>query len=206
MLFDILVRKYDLNISGVIHIGAHAGAEYKCYKRNEFLNIMLFEPLPKVFDSLKAHVNDGAIIYNVALGNETKVVKMFVDTENKGQSSSILEPKRHLDIYPNITFDKNNIVEVDMAKLDDYNIDPRLYNLINIDVQGYELEVLKGAKRTLTHVDYVMAEVNKIELYSGCVLVDELDEYLITYGFERVHTVWSEGNGWGDALYIKVGD
>jgi hypothetical protein len=43
------------------------------------------------------------------------------------------------------------------------------------------------------------------ELYEGCCLIDELDEYLKSFGFERKITkLWDDGAvGWGDALYIK---
>ncbi len=49
------------------------------------------------------------------------------------------------------------------------------------------------------------SEVNLEELYEGCCLIDELDEYLKSFGFERKITkLWDDGAvGWGDALYIK---
>jgi hypothetical protein len=71
-----------------------------------------------------------------------------------------------------------------------------------MDVQGYELEVLKGATETLKRVDYVYCEVNRDEVYEGNAYVEELDEFLSSYGMERVETSW-EGQIWGDALYIK---
>ena len=48
-----------------------------------------------------------------------------------------------------------------------------------------------------------MAEVNRDELYKGCVLVEELDTYLLQFRFKRVITGWA-GDTWGDALYIKT--
>jgi len=76
------------------------------------------------------------------------------------------------------------------------------YNFINIDVQGYELEVFKGGKKTLESIDYIMTEVNRDEVYKNCPRIEELDTYLSTYGFERVETTW-DGGTWGDAFYIK---
>ena len=76
------------------------------------------------------------------------------------------------------------------------------YNFINIDVQGYELEVFKGSLRTLESIDYIISEVNRAELYENCTNVYELDNFLSLYGFKRVETSW-EGVTWGDALYIK---
>ena len=92
--------------------------------------------------------------------------------------------------------------EVEVKTLDSYNI--KGYNFINIDVQGYEMEVFKGGKNTLEGIDYIYSEVNKAELYEGCAQMSELDSFLGGYGFERVETYWPEDwYNWGDALYIK---
>jgi hypothetical protein len=91
---------------------------------------------------------------------------------------------------------------VNITKLDTFIEDRGKYNFINIDVQGYELEVFKGGSEYLNHIDYVMTEVNRDEVYKGCPRIEELDEYLGTYGFERVESTW-DGGTWGDALYVK---
>ena len=79
---------------------------------------------------------------------------------------------------------------------------PEDFNFMNIDVQGYELEVMKGASKFLPHIQFIYCEVNRAEVYEGCPRIEELDEYLGTYGFERVETTW-DGGTWGDAFYIK---
>jgi hypothetical protein len=71
-----------------------------------------------------------------------------------------------------------------------------------MDVQGYELEVLKGGQEILNNIDYIITEVNRKELYKACVLVDELDSFLENYNMIRVETDWV-GDSWGDAFYIK---
>jgi FkbM family methyltransferase len=161
---------------------------------------MFFEPVPTTFKILEQNVGDKAIIHNVALGNENKKIEMFIETANQGQSSSILEPGIHTRQYPHITFDSK--LEVDMVRLDDFLTDSNKYNFINIDVQGYELEVMKGAVRTLENIDYIMSEVNRDEVYINCSKVDELDKFLAEFHFVRVETTW-DGMTWGDALYVK---
>ena len=71
-----------------------------------------------------------------------------------------------------------------------------------MDVQGYELEVLKGATESLKHIDYLMCEVNRAEVYEECCMIDELDSFLSNYNFKRVETTW-DGITWGDAFYVK---
>ena len=189
-----------MDIKGVIHIGGHHGQEFKTYVENNISNVMFFEPVPTTFKILKENIGDKAILHNVALGNENKKIEMYIETANQGQSSSILEPGIHTRQYPHITFD--NKLEVDMVRLDDFIEESTDYNFINIDVQGYELEVMKGAMDTLKNVDYIMSEVNRDEVYINCSKVDELDSFLSDFGFSRVETTW-DGLTWGDALYVK---
>lgn len=192
--------KYNLDMRGVVHIGAHHGQEYSTYKKINIKKIVFFEPLKSNFKKLCENVDNKCILINKALGNFKGHVEMFVESVNLGQSSSILEPDIHLKQYPHIKFDQKEIVEI--TELDEYFDNHKDCNFINIDVQGYELEVFKGAKKFLSVVDYIMTEVNNDEVYKNCVKVDELDKFLSDYGFQRVETTW-DGKTWGDAFYIK---
>lgn len=195
-----LINKYNMNIKGIIHIGGHHGEEHDIYKNNNINNIVYFEPLKSNFDVLKKNVGD-SVVYNIALGNDSCNIEMFVETENLGQSSSILEPHLHLIQYPTIIFDKKEIVKMD--KLD--NIFSELtgeFNMINIDVQGYELEVFKGAEKTLNNIDYIMTEINRDEVYKNCAKIHELQEFLGKFGFRLVEEYWLGGT-WGDGFFIR---
>jgi len=199
--FNILHNKYNFNIKGIIHIGGHYGQEYDLYK-NLNVPVIFFEPLSNNYNVLKNKVEHDINVqtFQCALGNENKIVTMNVETANNGQSSSILKPKKHLEQYPHITF--NFTEEVNMFRLDDIDLNLSQYNFLNIDVQGYELEVFKGAFETLKNINYIISEINRDEVYENCPHVDELDEYLFQFGFKRVETDWA-GNIWGDAFYIK---
>jgi len=197
---DSLKEKYDLKIKGVLHIGAHIGQEFQTYERLGIKNVMFFEPLKNTFNILKENVGDKAILVNTALGNLEGEVEMFTETINEGQSSSVLEPDYHLVQHPTIQF--NGKEKVKITKLDNFIKENSKYNFINIDVQGYELEVFKGGSEFLNSVDYVMTEVNRAELYKGCAQIGEIDNYLSGYGFQRVETTW-DGGTWGDAFYVK---
>jgi len=202
MLLDLpfLIQKHKMNINGVLHIGAHFGEENKVYESLNINKRIFFEPLNSNFLKLKENVGDQSLLLKKALGNENKNVKMFVETKNMGQSSSILEPILHLSQYPSITFDETE--EVEMVKLDDLGIPLDEYNFINIDVQGYELEVFKGATKTLNNIDYIMSEINRAELYKDCAKIQELIDFLSPYGFRLVEESWLGGT-WGDGLFIK---
>jgi FkbM family methyltransferase len=195
-----LISKYSLLINGVIHIGAHFGEENSLYDEIGIQNRIYFEPLSSNFFTLEKNINGRFPVFKKALGNENKTVKMFVESYNNGQSSSILKPQKHLSQYPHIQFNAEE--EVDMIRLDDFKFDFKEYNFINIDVQGYELEVFKGASNMLNKIDFIISEVNRDELYENCAKVDEIQSYLSAYGFEMVEVSW-DGGTWGDALFIK---
>jgi FkbM family methyltransferase len=61
-------------------------------------------------------------------------------------------------------------------------------DFLKLDVQGYELEVLKGAEEVLTSVEAVMMEVNLIAVYEGAPLADEAVAFMAARGF-RVYDV-----------------
>ena len=198
--FTNLKRKYNMNIKGIIHVGAHYGEEISEYIDNGIQDIILFEPLVENFDVLSKKVktlNANIEGYQVALGSKKGDATMYV-SDNEKQSSSVLKPKVHLTHHPHVKFPSTEEVEVHL--LDDYN--SKDYNFINMDVQGYELEVLKGGTKTLEHVDYVYCEVNRDEVYENNAYVEELDEFLSGYNMKRVETDWA-GDIWGDALYIR---
>ena len=69
--------------------------------------------------------------------------------------------------------------------------------LMKIDVQGFELEVLKGAKEALRRCDYVYAEVSFEELYEGQALAPEVIAFLAGEGFGigGVHNVEYDADG-----------
>ena len=102
-----LIKKYDLNIVGVSHFGAHLGQEVTVYKELNIKNIHLFEPQKKLFNVLQEKFsNDSNIsLYNFGLGNEDKSEKLNLSPQNNGLSASILKPKKHRDLYPDIKFE-----------------------------------------------------------------------------------------------------
>lgn len=204
MILDLqqLITKYNMNINNIIHVGGHFGKEVNIYNRlYPNVKVQIFEPHPFTFQILEHNVAiyPNTKCHNVALGSTKGKMNMYVETMNQGQSNSLLKPKKHTIQYPHITF--NTIVEVEVNTLDSYNLDTT-YNFLAMDVQGYELEVLKGSTETLKNINYLMTEVNREELYENCPMIEDIDKFLEPYNLKRVETEW-EGGTWGDALYIK---
>lgn len=195
-----LVDQYKMKITGVIHVGAHWGQEFEAYQQNGVSQIIFIEPAEAAFKRLTAMYGhlDNVHLIHCACAEEDGSGLLYVEEHNQGQSNSLLKPRRHLQHYPQIVFDQTELVPV--RTLDSITFHKELYNFLMMDTQGAELLVLKGAKETLPHIDYIYTEVNEQELYEGNAMVSELDQYLPD--FKRVETLMT-GQGWGDAVYIR---
>jgi len=196
---DELKREFGIRPRIVAHVGAHYGEEVDEYLASGVESIYLFEPLAANCDVIRPTIRGKPVqLHQVALGAASGTGSMWVSSNEK-QSSSLLEPKKHIDQYPHITFADR--VEVEIGRLDDYVGDEGV-DFLNMDVQGYELEVLKGGEMTLSSVQALITEVNRAELYAHCVQVEELDAFLAAFSLQRVKTDWC-GGSWGDALYLR---
>jgi FkbM family methyltransferase len=188
------LKQKQLNLpKHVIHVGGYDGHENQFYQRWGSKSTW-FEPLPDKFEELKLK---GFNVFNFALGSETKKVKFYVSSN--GQSSSVLEPTNHLNIYPQFKFEQT--IDVDVKTLDSFNILD--CDMLVLDTQGYELEVLKGSKNTLQMINFIVCEVFTKELYKNSPLLKDIQDFLSDY--ELVDIDWVEGSEkyWGDALFIK---
>lgn len=202
--FDIITKKYNMVIKGILHIGAHNCEELSAYQQYGLKNnqIIWIEANPELVKQ-NLNVDKSRIIKNfICCDKDTGTYKLNI--ANNGQSSSILELGTHQLSYPSIKY--TDIVEVKNNRIDtmysEENIPQKFANFVNIDIQGAELLALKGMGELLTFFDYVYLEVNNDYVYKNCALVHEIDEYLLKYNFNRIETKWTNVN-WGDALYIK---
>ena len=84
------------------------GQEVEIYLQAKPDNLYLFEPQKNMFDKLNEKVQDkkNVFAFNFGLGADTSKKILHKTTENNGASSSLLEPKLHLELHTNIKFEK----------------------------------------------------------------------------------------------------
>ncbi|WP_254173819.1 FkbM family methyltransferase [Planktothrix pseudagardhii] len=199
-----LCHQYSITPRGVVHVGAHEGTEISSYQAMGVQKVLFIEANPAVFERLQANVaaypNVQAV--NCAISNQNGMINLRVTSFD--QSSSILPLKHHQNIYPDIV--ETHQVTVEAKTLDtllqELGLNPSDFNILNIDIQGAELLALQGATHWLTYIEAINTEVNYKQLYEGSALIDDLDEFLDYYGFNRVKTVTHHPD-WGDAFYVK---
>lgn len=197
-----LHTKYSMKIRGVVQVGCHHAQEYAEYYSLGIRKFVFIEPCETAFSVLKNKFSGvpNVKLYNHACGDVSGSGTMFTGPSNQGMSNSLLRPKIHLTQHPDVIF--NDTETVDVERLDKLEFNREEFNLLNMDCQGFEGRVLMGATETIKHIDYVYTEVNRLEMYEGNAMIEDIDKLLSD--FQRVETGWaSDYHGWGDAMYIR---
>ena len=195
-----LVKKYNINFKGILHVGAHECEEIRDYEnyisRN---NVLWVEAMKDKVDFCKVKY-PGINIEQAVISDKIETVTFRIS--NNGQSSSILDFGLHTHFHPDVVFVNSIQTETKLLKdiICNYDID---YNFLNLDIQGVELRALKSMEEYLSKIDYIYTEVNSDYVYKDCNLVTEIDDYLKEFGFDRVETAWAGDCRWGDAFYIR---
>lgn len=206
-----LIKKHDLKINGIIHIGAHLGQEAALYNQCGIQSVDWFEANPELIPGLVENVQKyGQRAHNALFTDTDNQACTFNVTSNSGKSSSILALKKHLQHHPHVKLAKQisligftgDHILNNSPDLIHWSSSANKSNMLVIDVQGAELKVFNGLTQTLKSIDYIFVEVNTAELYEGCGLLPEVDKFLLQHGFKRVATYMTP-HEWGDAFYMK---
>lgn len=205
-----LIQKYNLQIKGVIHVGASHAEEAESYLQCGIKKQLWVEAIPEVFDEMQKVIssNPDAIGINACVSDMPYKNVTFNVTNNAGQSSSFLPLKDHKKYHPDVVVERT--IEMVTLRLDDIVasdvenpfFNTKNYNFLNLDIQGAELLALKGFQEGLKHIDYIYCEVNDEELYEGCPHVAEIDHFLLQHGFQAVECKMTECH-WGDKFYMR---
>jgi FkbM family methyltransferase len=199
-----VLSRYGITPLGLVHIGANDGQELDAYVEAGFTSFKMFEPLREPFARLKARLAklpEGvtAIPHNVALGASDGEAEMFV-ADNQAASSSLLAPMQGRKVWRKIRFVGRETVAV--RTLDSFLVAGEAFNVMVLDVQGFEIEVLKGGPETLRRMDCIVCELNREKTYEDSAGVGDVDAFLDAAGFRRMETYWVS-RYWGDGVYLR---
>jgi FkbM family methyltransferase len=185
----------------VLHVGAHLGEEAEAYEAEGWVPVVWIEAQPELALELMKKLKTPTHRVINATVSDTSGIELDLKISSNSQSSSLLNFGQHKVDYPEITV--VNTIKVTTTNLKTIFKSEKVPNFINLDIQGVELEALKGLGNLIADVDYVYTEVNYKEVYENCALVKDIDSYLIDFGFYRATTRWQIKKGWGDALYVR---
>jgi FkbM family methyltransferase len=163
----------------IIEAGIHRGEDTKIFQQIwPESRIYGFEPDPRniefITNSDIANL-PGLMFFGFALSDTVGTTTLYLsDMQNEvwAASSSLNAPKEHLRHFPQINFDKQVIVAT--TTLDNIIPECEVIDIIWLDVQGHELNVLKGGKNTLSRTKLLYLEYYNVEMYEGQPRVKDL--------------------------------
>ena len=169
-------------------VGARGGPPQNWLRSGRDVVYVCFEPDPDEAKILEKDftINDNykAIVINKALGSETGTQTLHLTKFRP--SSSILEPNHELlkNMADGDFYEVEKKIPVSITTLDSAADSAGIaVDLLKIDVQGFELQVLKGASKMLDHVIGCELEVSFIEIYKNQPLFAEIDQFMRSRGF-----------------------
>jgi len=198
---DIVRRMKLVNskqIDLLIDVGANTGQYSALMRDYGYLGrIISFEPLVDAYNKLiQLKKNDPLWdAFNFALGDKHET--SIINISGNSYSSSILDMlDTHLDSAPESRYIGRQ--EILIKRLDEIFIDISNEStniMLKMDVQGFEKEVLDGAKNCINQIDIIQLEMSIKRLYKDELILCEMINYLDQLNFE----LFSLENGYFDS-------
>lgn len=188
----------SLRIDRLIDVGSNRG-QFSLMTRLEHPTIPIhgFEPLPsegKVYRQV--FTGDSKVtLHELALGEVSGTAEIHLS--RRADSSSLLPiGEMQSKLFPST--EEVGTFMVRVASLDELHDvwGAAREALLKLDVQGFELSVLKGARQALKNCSFVYAECSEIPLYTGQALFPEVVSFLGEEGFKpirRSNEQWVNG-------------
>jgi len=211
-----IFEKSKKNTRIIFDIGAYIG---DITDRYEVLfpdaEFYCFEPIPSTFNSLKSRflTKKNIHCFNVACGESQKEVNIW--ETRIGSGSSLYKPSSYLMNSVNkdmiAAIDIKDSHKVPQVTLDQFCHEKEIsgIDILKMDVQGNELNVLKGASSLLDNgkVGLVYTEVLFSSLYEGQCYYHDIATYLQGKKYELFDFTFLTNSGdgklyFGDAIFL----
>jgi FkbM family methyltransferase len=188
----------------IVDVGANDGEwGSACARLFPLGRIVSFEPVPRYCAEAmrKAQQFSNWEVVNVGVGDTTGLVPIEV----RGRCSSMkgVAGEAYAE-WTAATPPQTGVETVRVDTLDRLLAERRFYpvDLLKVDAEGYEREILNGARETLKQTRQVLIEVRFYELFKGGPLFEEVHEILTANGFMLNHLKPCRGTClWADATY-----
>lgn len=194
MLYKI--KKQGIEPNTIIDVGASIGMFSKTANYLwQNAKIFSFEPLNTSYKKLITLADEipNIKLFNFALGDKRE--KTIINESSYEYSSSILEMSDiHKKAFPYSA--ESTKQEIEVYTLDEIFSNNKISSpvMLKLDVQGFEMNVLKGGINFLEKVDYILIELSFKELYKGQPLFNDLYSFLSGKNFELLDILENSRN------------
>ncbi len=207
----IFMHLRNLNIDKIIDIGAHKGEFLEKMLKIEKVNLFYaFEPQKDIFDILNKKFlnNDKITLLNYALDKEITNKKLQINKFSMTSSlAEINEKSLYLKLKNFLTRSKSNFVdeyEVQTNTVDNVFKDVNLEKtLLKIDVEGFEMNVIKGSKIKLKEIPYILIE-NQFGNHYKNSNFNDIKDVLLKYNFVESKKFVFPTMHYQDVLFKKI--
>jgi FkbM family methyltransferase len=183
----------------LLDVGAHHGWFFHCWQDwCPSARVIAFEPFAESFETMqRLYGNDSRVqLVQAGVGSVAGSMELNVLNDSK-VSNSFLQPAD--EAWRNIAYEHGQVsrVTVPVTTLDEVFRQQQLGGvyLVKIDVQGYEIEVLKGAEQSLPKIDHIFVESGIQRLYESAPRFNDVFEFLTARGFHLMAMrSWHRGN------------
>jgi FkbM family methyltransferase len=204
-------KNYFLNFvannASVIESGANKGYD-TVELSNVFCNgtIYAVEPINGHYKTLCENVGNLSNVktYQLALDSTNGEAEMFVSSGNTIGSDTLLKPKEHLTLHPDIYF--NEMQKVKTITFDDFVESNNITGDIVLwfDMEGNEYNVLSASKVAINQVKVIYTEYSTVERYTGLCIYEDFKKFMEELGFkEEINESMYNYLGMGNALFVR---
>ena len=148
-----LVKNFIIPNSDSIDVGVYRGVyTYEMSKYSKLVHA--FEPNPVLFENIEKNLKKiikNISFYNCALSDKDESVRLKVPIRNKNYNRNNYEEYFQMGkatIHQKNIIDEFESFDIQTKKLDDFNFTNKI-SFIKIDVEGHEIEVIKGSEKTI---------------------------------------------------------
>lgn len=167
--------------------------------------IHCFEPQPEIAERLRSNLQDNPrlSVHACALGNIEGTTEFH--RNNLSQTSSILPLRLAHGLYSE-RLKQVSKIQVPIRRLDHALRDVAWERpaLLKLDLQGFELEALRGAEGLLERIDFVLVESAFQEVYQGEPLFNDIHAFLSAKGFALIRPLAFGQEPNGDILHTDA--
>jgi FkbM family methyltransferase len=169
----------------ILDVGGNRGQfSLICRLVKPAIPIVAFEPIPTEAEIFRKVLSGKNVqLHQTALGENAGEAEIHL---SRSADSSSLLPIGEMQRKLFRDTDEVGTLKVPVKRLDDFKSEWEKHSriLLKIDVQGFELSVLKGATETLSNCAYVYVECSETELYVGQALYRDVAGFLEQRGFK----------------------